>query len=122
MRVMVIGASSDRAKFGNKAVRAYAALGHEVVPINPKGGRIEGVPVVGSIGEAEGPFDLASLYLPAEPGLEAVRALAERGDVAELWLNPGADDPRVVEAAEQVGLRVVQACSIMAVGPMPSDG
>ena len=33
--VAVIGASNDRRKFGNRAVRAFVEQGHTVVPINP---------------------------------------------------------------------------------------
>ena len=40
--VAVIGASADRSKFGNKAVRAFRAQGWTVVPVNPRGGDIEG--------------------------------------------------------------------------------
>jgi predicted CoA-binding protein len=33
--VAVIGASNDRHKFGNRAVRAYQQQGYTVIPINP---------------------------------------------------------------------------------------
>ena len=33
--VAIIGASSNRAKYGNKALRAYERQGYRVIPINP---------------------------------------------------------------------------------------
>ena len=33
--IAVIGASSDRRKFGNRALRAFLEEGHRVIPINP---------------------------------------------------------------------------------------
>jgi len=36
--VAILGASADRAKFGNKSVRAHARAGYEVYPVNPSGG------------------------------------------------------------------------------------
>ena len=45
--------------------------------------------------------------------------LARKG-VAEVWLNPGADDDEVVERAEALGLNVIQACSIIAIGESPA--
>ena len=36
--VAIIGASTDRSKFGNKSVRAHLQQGYEVFPVNPKGG------------------------------------------------------------------------------------
>ena len=34
--VAILGASADRSKFGNKAVRAFLARGYMVYPVNPK--------------------------------------------------------------------------------------
>ena len=39
----MIGASADRRKFGNRAVRAYTAEGYSVVPINPHEAEVEGL-------------------------------------------------------------------------------
>ena len=39
--VAVVGASSDRRKFGNKALRAFQAEGYRVFPINPNEPSVE---------------------------------------------------------------------------------
>lgn len=119
MRVVVIGASADRGKYGNKAVRAYLSQGHEVFAVNPHAATIEGVATFASIMDVPGPIDRATVYLRPEAGLAAMRALAQRGDVGEVWLNPGADDPGVVALAAELGLNVVQACSIVDIGVLP---
>lgn len=124
MRAIIIGASADRAKYGNRAVRGYQRAGWEVVGVNPNaaGTQVEGAEVYGAIEDVPrlpGGWDRALLYIPPRFGVGAVRKLAERGDVAEVWLNPGADGPEVIAEAERVGLPFVQACSIMDVGPMP---
>lgn len=124
MRAIIIGASADRAKFGNRAVRAYQRQGWEVVGVNPNaaGTEVEGVAVyetVSAVPRVEGGWDRALFYIPPRYGVNAVRQVAERGDVAEVWLNPGADGPEVIAEAERLGVRYVQACAIMDVGPMP---
>ena len=45
--------------------------------------------------------------------------LAKKG-IAEVWLNPGADDASVVKRARELGLKTVQTCSIIAIGESPS--
>ena len=40
--IAVVGASNDRRKFGNRAVRAYACQGWNVYPVNPHETLIEG--------------------------------------------------------------------------------
>ena len=119
MRVMIIGASANRQKYGNKAVRAFARQGHEVLPVNPHADTIEGLPCYRSIRQVPGPVDRASLYLPPQIGILAVQELAARGDVRELWINPGAESPELLDEARRLGFDPIQACSIVAIGERP---
>lgn len=118
--VAILGASSDRSKFGNKAVRAFLAQGYDVYPVNPKGGEVEGLPIYKSLAEIPGDvaLDRISVYLPPAIGLKTLSEIAARG-CKELWLNPGSESDELVAAAEQQGLNVIQACSIVAIGESP---
>src|SRR5712672_1529949 len=118
--VAILGASADRSKFGNKAVRAFLARGYTVYPVNPKGGEVEGLPAFKSLAEipADVKLDRISVYLPPAVGLKALPEIAARG-CKELWLNPGSESDELVEAAEKQGLNVIQACSIVAIGMSP---
>ena len=110
--VAVIGASSDRRKFGNKALRAFAHQGYTVVPINPHEREIEGNRAYATVLDVPGTIDMATVYVPPEIGIGVMNELAEK-KVGEVWLNPGADGPKVVERAGQLGLKAIQACSII---------
>ena len=118
--VAVIGASADRRKFGNKAVRAFAQRGYRVVPINPHEREVEGWPAYPSVLDVEGPIDLATIYVPPQVGEGVVEEVARKG-IPELWLNPGSESPAVVARAEALGLRPILACSVLAIGEQPSD-
>jgi predicted CoA-binding protein len=119
--VAILGASADRSKYGNKSVRAHRQQGYTVYPVNPKGGEIEGLTAFKTLAEVPpGKLDRISVYLPPAIGLEALAEIAQRG-CDELWLNPGSDDPQVVEKAKSLGLNVIQACSIVDVGMSPVD-
>lgn len=119
MRVMVIGASQNRNKYGYKAVAAYQHQGHEVFPVNPAGGEIAGLPVYTDVGSVPEPIDRVTIYLPPEKGMDVLEPIARRGDVSEVWFNPGAESPEVIEKAKQLGLDPIQACSITAIGERP---
>ncbi|HEY2760330.1 MAG TPA: CoA-binding protein, partial [Pirellulales bacterium] len=85
--VAVLGASADRSKYGNKAVRAYQQRGFTVYPVNPKGGEIEGLESYASMADVPaGKLNLISVYLPPPVGLEVLDEVAKRG-CDELWLN-----------------------------------
>ena len=116
--VAVIGASSNRGKFGNKAVRAFAQQGYTVIPINPNEREIEGYKAYASVLDVPGPIDMATVYVPGAIGLKVLDDLAKKG-VGEVWLNPGADDDPVVERARALGLKTVIACSVIGIGDSP---
>ena len=76
--VAVIGASSDRRKFGNRAVRAYLDEGYQVVPINLHEQEIEGLKAYRSVLDVPGPIDMASFYVPPEVGERVIAEVAAR--------------------------------------------
>ena len=116
--IAVIGASNDRRKFGNQAVRAFIRQGFTVFPINPRETRIENLPAYRSILNVPTRPQMVSVYLPPEVLLKVLPEIAARG-CDELWLNPGTESEAVLAEAERLQLNVLQACSILAVGERP---
>ena len=116
--VAIIGASSAREKFGNKAVRAYLRQGWTVYPVNPNEREVEGLPTYPSITDIPGPVTRATLYLPPEVGLRVLDAIKAKG-VEELYVNPGAESDELLARAEAMGLNTIWACSIVEIGERP---
>jgi predicted CoA-binding protein len=65
-------------------------------------------------------LDRVSVYLPAEAALAALDEIAKK-EAAEVWFNPGADSPEVLARAKKLGMHVVVACSIVAIGVNPGS-
>jgi uncharacterized protein len=118
--IAVIGASNDRNKFGNKAVRAFRRQGYTVVAVNPHETTIEGEPAYASVLDYPGAIDEATIYVQPDVSLDVLEEIA-RKRIPAIWLNPGADDPRVVARARALGIRPIVACSILGVGERPGD-
>lgn len=118
--VAVIGASNDRAKFSNKAVRAYVRQGYFVFPVHPREENIEGLPVWKSVLDLPERPQTVSVYLPPHVLLPLLPDIAAKG-CDELWLNPGTESEEVLAEAERLGLNVVQACSLVSLGVSPSE-
>lgn len=116
--VAIIGASTDRRKFGNKALRAFRQQGFTVVPIHPTASEVEGEKAYPSVLDYPGSIDEASIYLPAHISLPVLDQVAKKG-IPVVWLNPGADEPHVVVRARALGLNPRVACSILAIGDSP---
>jgi hypothetical protein len=118
--VAVIGASNDRRKFGNRAVRAYRAEGWIVYPVHPHAAAIEGIPACRSVLDVPGPVDRATVYLHPETVLGVLDEIARKG-VRELYLNPGSESHEVIARAEALGLLPILACSIVEIGRSPAN-
>jgi predicted CoA-binding protein len=119
--IAILGASTDRRKFGNRCVRAFQALGYTVYPINPREREIEGLPVYPDLQSVPiSEFDLVSVYLGRDLALSVLTQLPDK-PIGELWLNPGADHPDVIARAEELKLNVKRGCSIISYGTMPEE-
>jgi predicted CoA-binding protein len=116
--VAVIGASRERRKFGNRALRAFLRQGHTVIPINPHEDEVEGIPAFKSVLDVPGPIDMATFYVPPEVGETVIGEVVRKG-IPEVWFNPGADSDALVARARALGVRPIVACSIMAIGEDP---
>ena len=116
--VAIIGASSNRRKFGNRALRAFERQGFRVLAINPNEAEVEGHKTYASVLDVPGPIDMATVYVPASAGVGVMDQLKQKG-VPEVWLNPGADADEVVARARELGLNIIQACSILGIGESP---
>jgi predicted CoA-binding protein len=118
--VAVIGASSNRNKFGNRAVRAFRGQGYTVVPINPHETEIEGLKAYASVLDVPGPIDMATLYVPPDVGERVIEEIA-RKQIPEVWLNPGAESDALIARAQALDIHPTLACSIVGIGQNPYD-
>jgi uncharacterized protein len=116
--VAVIGASNNRSKFGNRAVRAYLEQGYTVVPINPHEKEVEGLKTYASVLDVPGAIDMASFYVQPEVGEQVIGEIARKG-IAEVWLNPGAESDELIARARALAIQPIVACSIVAIGRNP---
>lgn len=118
--IAIIGASADRRKYGNKAVRAYVEAGYQVYPVNPRGGQIEGLTVYRSLEEVPVRPDWISVYVPPAVLLGMLDQIAAKG-CDRLWLNPGTDSDEVRARVIELQLPAVCGCSIVALGRAPEE-
>lgn len=118
--VAVVGASSDRNKFGNKALRAFKAEGYTVIPINPNEREVEGIATYPSVLDVPGIIDMATVYVQPDVAMRLLPEFEQKG-IAEIWVNPGAESDDLLSDARRRKLNVIAACSIIGIGRSPSS-
>ena len=114
----VVGATTVRAKYGNKVLRCY--LQNEktpVYPVNPRGGVIEGLQAYPDLSALPEPVRAVSIITP--PAItERIVAEAARLGIRHLWLQPGAENERALELADEHGIDSIAGgpCILVALG------
>ena len=118
--VAVVGASNDRKKYGNKALRAYRAQGYNVIPINPHESQVEGLQAYASVLDVPGTIDMATVYVQPDVAMRLLPEF-ERKQIGEIWINPGAESDELMTEASRRKLNAIFACSIVGVGRNPGE-
>ncbi|PHR96220.1 MAG: CoA-binding protein [Blastopirellula sp.] len=117
--VAILGASSNREKFGNKSVRAHLQQGFEVYPINPKAAEIEGLTCYKTLADLPvDHLDRISIYLPPQLGIKLLNEI-KAANADQVFFNPGTESEELLEKARAIGIDPIQACSIVDVGMSP---
>lgn len=123
LTVAVVGASRDRRKFGNISVRAHRQQGYDVFPVNPNATEVAGLAAYSGLSTVPvEQLDRVTVYLPPEQVplvLEEIAGL--RYPPREVWLNPGSSSAAVRRRAAELGLPIIEGCSIVNLGISPSD-
>lgn len=113
--VAIVGASNKPERYSHQAVLKYRDRGYTVWPVHPAGGHIAGLVVHRSLAELPGRPDIICMYLNPTAGLELLDQIVACAPQV-LWLNPGADGEPLASAARARGLKVVEACTLVALG------
>lgn len=120
MKIAIIGASKNREKYSNKAVRAYKSENHVVFPVNPSERKIEGLTCYCNVSQIPLDVEIASMYLPPEIGIKVVDDIINKG-IKKVYLNPGSESKELIELLRINNIKVCQVCSIKELGLDPRN-
>jgi predicted CoA-binding protein len=102
----VVGASSNREKYGNKVLRAYLQTNRKVFAINPNEQEVEGVPSYPNLASLPEAVDAISII--TQPAVtEKIIEQAAAAGIHHVWMQPGAESPRALERAEELGMNAI---------------
>jgi predicted CoA-binding protein len=108
--IALVGATDDPRKFGASIYRDLKRKGYQVYPVNPNRATVDGDPAYPSLADLPAPPDLVNLVVPPEAALATLRDCLRLG-FTKVWLQPGAENPEVLEFLDAHGFDyLAQAC------------
>jgi predicted CoA-binding protein len=116
-RFGVVGASSDRLKYGNKVLRCYLQNGRKAIPVHPREKEIEGIACVASVADLPAEAQSISVITPPAVTEKVVEAAITKG-IRNIWMQPGAESPAAVERCRAAGINVIAdgSCILVVLG------
>lgn len=110
MKTLVIGASENKDRYSNMAIRELRRHGHEVVAVGAKKGTVEDVSIETEIPQIN--VHTISLYLNPErqqPYYEQLLKL----NPERIIFNPGTENKIFQQLARDAGVQVLEACTLV---------
>lgn len=123
-RFIVVGATIDKNKWGNKVLRRLHELGFWVVGVNPKYREVEGLwcfsdlktakeaVVADGFAQSESGEIVVVTVVPPKVTEEILLACSELS-LGKVWMQPGSESDSAVLLAKKLGIETVQACIVV---------
>lgn len=110
-KTLIIGASTNPARYAHIAAHRLVGAGHEIVNIGIRKGEVAGVPIE-EVGEPYPDVDTITLYVgPARQPAYYDYILATKPK--QLIFNPGTENPELEQLAEAAGIEPIRACTLV---------
>lgn len=107
-RIAVVGLSRDPSKAARRVPSYLAAMGYEVIPVNPHADRIMGKHAVARLADVEGHLDMVVVFRPSAEAGALVNEAASRPGRPAIWLQEGIRSDEEAAAARAQGRLVIQ--------------
>ena len=111
-KTLVLGATTNRARYANLAVNQLIRHGHEVIPVGVREGEVvAGLPILHGTPPVPD-VDTVTLYIgpQRQPAYyDYLLGLHPR----RIIFNPGTENPELAELAEKQGIETVEGCTLV---------
>jgi len=111
-KAVVLGASPKEDRYSNKAVLALLDKGFDVVPVNPTGVEIHGLPSVKSLDDINGDVNILTMYVNAARSTEMADAILKLNP-GKVIFNPGAENDHLAAKLAENGIETENACTLI---------
>ena len=110
-KTLILGATDNPSRYANLAANRLVAYGHPIVNIGIKNGQAAGVPIE-KADEIFKDIDTITLYVGPQIQPQYYDYIIQ-SKPKRIIFNPGTENPELEELAEQNGIEVLEACTLV---------
>ena len=113
----VVGASTNRNKYGNKVLRCYLQKQRNAIPVHPTENAIEGIPCAANVAALPDEATSISVITPPAVTEKVVLEAIARG-IRNIWMQPGAESKQAIATCEEHGINLIAdgSCLLVVLG------
>ena len=110
----LVGATDEPWKFGHRIFHDLTRKGIEVLPVNRGRATVAGQQAYPTLAHLPSKPDIVNVVVPPEEGPGLVREVAALG-WDNVWFQPGAESTEARRVAEELGVEILEACTMVVV-------
>jgi hypothetical protein len=108
----VVGASQNPEKYGYQIYKTLKEAGYKVYPVNPNADEILGDRCYPSLSNLPEKPEVVDVVVPPQVTMKVVEECRRLG-IENVWLQPGAESPEVLEFCAKRGIKCVHGLCVM---------
>lgn len=110
--IALVGATDNPSKYGHIIYHDLMRKGYRVLPVNPRRETVGGDPAYATVADLPEPPTIVNFVIPPRFTLHVLKQCREL-DLMNVWLQPGAESPEVLEYIQQHGFNYLANACIM---------
>ena len=111
-RFAIIGSFSSKEKFAYRILVDLMKNGHEVFPVNPRLGEVEGRACYKTVSDIPYSVDVANIVTPPLVTENILKECLHKG-IKRVWLQPGAESQAAIKFCYDNDMKVVYGICVM---------
>lgn len=108
----IIGATTNKEKYGYKVFKSLIASGYNVYPINPNYKKIDDNICYPSLKEVPQKIDVVVTVVPPNVTEKIIPQLKKLG-ITKLWMQTGSESEKAIELCKQCNIEEIHGTCIM---------
>jgi predicted CoA-binding protein len=110
--IALVGATDNPSKYGHTIYHDLKRKGYTVIPVNPQRVTVDGDPAYEKLADLPEPPTIVNFVIPPRFTLHVLKQCLDLG-LMNVWLQPGAESPEVMEFIQENGFNYLANACIM---------
>jgi len=110
--IALVGATDNPSKYGHTIYLDLKRKGYTVIPVNPQRTTVDGDEAFEKLADLPEPPTIVNFVIPPRFTLHVLKQCLELG-LKNVWLQPGAESPEVMEFIQEHGFNYLANACIM---------